>query len=101
VWDPTATGATVANWFSNGPLTYPGNVTDELGVSGAQSLYGVTGDGTNSNAGKLQIYLLGQLELTSTGTLENVPSPVPVPAALWLFGSGLLGLAGVGRRKAA
>ncbi|MDA3868505.1 MAG: VPLPA-CTERM sorting domain-containing protein [Gammaproteobacteria bacterium] len=26
---------------------------------------------------------------------------VPVPAAVWLFGSGLLGLAGVARRKAA
>lgn len=27
-----------------------------------------------------------------------VPAPVPAPAALWLFGSGLLGLLGVGRR---
>lgn len=26
-------------------------------------------------------------------------SPVPVPAAVWLFGSGLIGLAGVARRK--
>lgn len=28
-----------------------------------------------------------------------VASPVPVPAAVWLFGSGLLGLVGVARRK--
>jgi len=28
-----------------------------------------------------------------------VNSPVPVPAAVWLFGSGLLGLAGIARRK--
>ena len=27
-------------------------------------------------------------------------SPVPVPAAVWLFGSGLIGLVGVARRKA-
>ncbi len=27
--------------------------------------------------------------------------PVPVPAAIWLFGSGLLGLIGIARRKAA
>jgi hypothetical protein len=27
------------------------------------------------------------------------PSAVPVPAAVWLFGSGLLGLIGVARRK--
>ena len=29
----------------------------------------------------------------------NTMAPVPVPAAAWLFGSGLLGLAGVARRK--
>lgn len=28
-------------------------------------------------------------------------SPVPVPAAVWLFGSGLIGLAGMARRKKA
>jgi len=28
-------------------------------------------------------------------------TPVPVPAAIWLFGSGLLGLAGIARRKSA
>lgn len=27
------------------------------------------------------------------------PSPVPVPAAVWLFGSGLVGLLGIARRK--
>ncbi len=31
--------------------------------------------------------------------LELTPSAVPVPAAVWLFGSGLLGLAGVMRRR--
>ena len=31
--------------------------------------------------------------------LEGVISKVPVPAAVWLFGSGLLGLVGVARRK--
>jgi len=29
------------------------------------------------------------------------PAAVPVPAAMWLFGSGLLGLVGVARRKKA
>ncbi len=37
----------------------------------------------------------GTANLTLGGTL----TPVPVPAALWLFGSGLVGLAGVGRRR--
>jgi hypothetical protein len=43
--------------------------------------------------------------LSSSGDLTyNVPSasaPVPLPAAVWLLGSGLLGLAGIGRRRAA
>jgi hypothetical protein len=96
VWDATASGATVANWLSNGPLTYPGLVTDELGAN--QELYGVTGNGTSSVKG-VQVYDLGALTLSSTGNLTSVSS-VPIPAAVWLFGSGLLGLAGVGRRKA-
>jgi len=32
---------------------------------------------------------------------DVVNSPVPVPAAAWLFGSGLLGLVGIARRKKA
>lgn len=32
-------------------------------------------------------------------TIDTAVSAVPVPAAVWLFGSGLLGLVGVARRK--
>jgi len=32
-------------------------------------------------------------------TLEGMASPVPVPTAIWLFGSGLLGLFGAVRRR--
>ena len=40
--------------------------------------------------------------LTSTGQLTYAPvSSVPVPAAVWLFGSGLLGLASIARRRKA
>ena len=35
-----------------------------------------------------------------TGTAVADVAPVPLPAALWLFGTGLLGLIGVGRRRA-
>ncbi len=37
----------------------------------------------------------------SAYTSSTVVSAVPVPAAVWLFGSGLLGLIGVARRKRA
>jgi hypothetical protein len=40
--------------------------------------------------------------LSASGDLVyTVPgsTAVPLPAAIWLLGSGLLGLAGVGRRK--
>ena len=33
------------------------------------------------------------------GAYPSSMSPVPVPAAVWLFGSGLIGLVGVARRK--
>lgn len=44
----------------------------------------------------------GQLSQWSiTGIATAGPAPVPVPAAVWLFGSGLLGLAGIARRRKA
>lgn len=41
-------------------------------------------------------YLVGQW---TNASLTVVPTVVPVPAAVWLFGSGLLGLAGIARSK--
>ena len=41
------------------------------------------------------------LDNASAVTVSSLPdlAPVPVPAAAWLFGSGLVGLVGVARRK--
>jgi len=50
--------------------------------------------GDTSNFGSVPYFL--HLEGTITGTL---PAAVPVPAAVWLFGSGLLGLAGFAKRR--
>ena len=46
----------------------------------------------------------GSTGFQETYTLDNMhmaTSPIPVPAAVWLFGSGLLGLVGIARRKKA
>jgi hypothetical protein len=69
--------------------------------SGTVDFFGFTGSGSS---GPVEQYLLGTASLSSTGQLViagNAPvvSAVPLPAAVWLFGSGLLGLVGVSRRR--
>ena len=40
-------------------------------------------------------------DYTGTFTVSYTYDPVPIPAAIWLFGSGLVGLIGVARRRPA
>ena len=60
----------------------------------------------SATAVSMKVVLLG-IDATSIYGFDNVcvndcsTSAVPVPAAVWLFGSGLLGLVGVARRKKA
>jgi hypothetical protein len=97
VWDATdAVTATsnASNWYDNGSS----NVVVGLGSS---TLYDVT---SGTSITKNTVTADGTLTLTANGltyTAQGSGSPVPLPAAIWLLGSGLLGLAGVGRRKAA
>lgn len=60
-----------------------------------------------ARTGAITFFLLEQ-DLTPSGTwieIDNVdvravpPSVVPVPAAIWLFGTALIGLIGFGKRK--
>lgn len=45
-------------------------------------------------------YAVGYIgDYTGTLSVTYTFDPVPIPAAVWLFGSGLLGLIGVARRK--
>ncbi|MGB5398483.1 MAG: VPLPA-CTERM sorting domain-containing protein [Gammaproteobacteria bacterium] len=37
---------------------------------------------------------------SAVGISGGVQQVIPVPAAVWLFGSGLIGLVGVARRRA-
>lgn len=49
----------------------------------------------------LTLHRQGEWVFMSEVQFGGVPAAVPVPAAAWLLGSGLLGLVGVARRKAA
>jgi hypothetical protein len=73
-----------------------------VGLGSEMTLYGLTGNG---GPGQVQSYILGtNLTVDANGALKissGTPPTIPLPAAVWLFGSGLLGLFGVGRRRAA
>jgi hypothetical protein len=82
------------------------SVTDLQAVGTAAALYGFTGNGSPTNG--VESYILGSVTLSTNGVLSitgnggtTPPPPVPLPAAVWLFGSGLLGLVGVSRRRKA
>ena len=57
---------------------------------------------TNDNAGDFASACLtpGGANIGGNGDCSVGINPVPVPAAVWLFGSGLLGLIGISRRRA-
>jgi hypothetical protein len=55
--------------------------------------------GFNANFDFMSVTVTGCTDTDNTG-FACAPAPVvPVPAAVWLFGSGLLGLVGVARRR--
>ena len=88
---PMNTGAWETG-FTNGVANFTWNGTD----GGAYSLdYSATVP-TGDPSGFGDVFY--HLHLEGTAALAGAPA-VPVPAAVWLFGSGLMGLVGVARRK--
>lgn len=86
------------------PITW--SLTDYIGPGSTQITIEQTGwlwtnetDGDNGyvNSRYGRVSASGNIGITYNFT----PAPVPVPAATWLFGSGLLALIGVARRKKA
>jgi hypothetical protein len=88
--DSSNTTSTVASWSS---LAATG------GLLVSQTPMGITWGGLESSEiTKIQFVVTGVGNLDSS--IDNFTAVVPVPAAAWLFGSALLGLARVKRRKA-
>lgn len=97
-WDPTVLQNNVSLWYGAGPT----NQVTGLGTSA--ELYGVSA-ASSTSTDPVGVSKLGLITLTNSGLTFAANSTggggntVPLPAAVWLLGSGLLGLAGVGRRK--
>ncbi|MEQ1620767.1 MAG: hypothetical protein ABL919_05130 [Methylococcales bacterium] len=81
-------------------IALSGNTLNGPGTSGEYTI--VVGDQSTllTNPGFDGHYRLA-LEASATARYADVVSAVPVPGAVWLFGSALAGLIGYGRRKAA
>ena len=65
-------------------------------------LLGVGGRSCGHNGhGHFIVFGLGQISFNGTvlSFTGNTTSPVPIPGAVWLLGSGVLGLLGIGRRR--
>lgn len=112
----TGTGANT-DWFANvggGGNTMDGfgtfDVTVNMGGGGGAigeqplifTITGVAGDSIATYATALSSQndlFSAKVSSTGPGAFIGGGSPVPVPAAVWLFGSGLLGLLGIARKK--
>jgi hypothetical protein len=93
----TSSGGTTLNSLYGSQINVAG-----VAPGSSVTLYGVTGNGTKVGTGFA--YSLGNASFNLTGDILSFTgngSAVPLPAAAWLFGSGLLALAGIGRRRAA
>ena len=69
--------------------------------SSADLFVGSRTNTTRSNSFLMAEYFAGEEIRSSTYTATTGVNPVPVPAAVWLFGTALIGLLGLGKRRKA
>jgi hypothetical protein len=113
VGDIATLGITGETLLSGSFTSYSTTVIPQLG-GGQTEVFQAAGPDTKSNTllGLLGIPLDTQFDFfgfsieSANGSVVstdiiNTATAVPVPAAVWLFGSGLLGMVGIARRKKA
>ena len=99
------TGVVVGAGQVGGHILFDWNTAADIDVVNVWDIAGdvytstavVSGSGTNAYPGLAMID--GAFPGFNANFNFTAPAAVPVPAAVWLFGSGLLGLVGVARRK--
>ena len=106
-WSVNPSIPVFSSWdVDNGASGAPGQVADSASVSVNSAVILAT----SSAFPGFQPYFSGGLTKLECGSTTGgglcgeyvppePPEPIPVPAAVWLMGSGLLGLVGVGRRR--
>lgn len=92
------------NSFTTGSADGGAGVINGTACSGTAGNYSctlVSAGGVGADWGTFfgnPYYEVWKIDLVRIGNAASA-SPVPVPAAVWLFGSGLIGLVGVARRR--
>jgi hypothetical protein len=80
---------------------FGGAVDNTTALSDAARVYLITSSG-GTGGDLARLYTFGTFTLSATNglTFTADAAPVPLPAAVWLLFSGLVGMVGVGRRRA-
>lgn len=99
-WGSTNNIDVAVLWDANGVF---GNNAAQRTLTGTTVWNSVSIDGNGDGIPGISMPAGGPFQgFNANFNLQGItPSPVPVPAAVWLLGSGLMGLVGVARRKKA
>lgn len=96
-------GGLWAGSFGGGTWTWD---NQHIGFAGGELMSFISIDESNPIDGQPFVTAFSNAQwmvdpITGTVSYEGAVSAVPVPAAVWLFGSGMLGLVGIARRRKA